>query len=107
MSATMLLTSGSICRAVGRSRLTSLRFDLAEAPKARLGVSFISRLPSEGASGSLHPLSYPIHQTTGLHAVTRMSAGPMPLTGRFASDGWATPGLYLLERKLSIGDSLP
>src|SRR5262249_8782051 len=41
MSRTMLSTNGSICRAVGRSRLTSFRFDFAEAPKARLGVSFI------------------------------------------------------------------
>src|SRR5262249_61110107 len=106
MSATMLLTSGSICRAVGRSRFTALRFDLAEAPNARLGVSFMVSSPLGRRSlGPPHSLSYVIHQTTGLRAVTGMSAGPMPEARWFTPDGSSDPCSHLLERKLSISDS--
>ena len=79
---------------MGRSRLTSFRFDLAEAPKARLGVSFIVLSPPDSGSigRPLHPYLTPLSKTTGDRTVTGMSAGRMP------SVRWFTPTGYRAAR---------
>src|SRR4051812_26483067 len=57
-------------------------------------------------AGPLHLLSYPIHQTTSLHAVTSMSAVAVPPLRWSVPDDSAVPGLHFLERKPSTSDSL-